>query len=142
MAKDKTIRMTSSAKKAKGTFISIPKRPVGRPDHYKPAMCDRLVMMMQEGASLIEVSAGLGLPNRETIHEYGLKYPEFGEALKRGLLLSEGWWMTQGRHNIQNKEFNSTLWYMNMKNRFGWKDKTETSGTLTVKHEDALKDLE
>ena len=33
--------------------------------------------------------------------------------------------MKQGRKNLENKEFNSTLWYMNMKNRFGWKDRND-----------------
>jgi len=118
------------------------KRKVGRPDHYKPEMCERLIVLMSEGASKLEVAAQLGLPNRETISEYAEKYPEFGDALKQGMLYSEAWWMTEGRYNIRNKEFNSTLWYMNMKNRFGWRDKTENQTTVTVevKEIDAIRE--
>lgn len=118
------------------------KKKIGRPDHYDPSMCDKLVLMMTEGWSKTEVAAALNLSNRETIDEYAKKYPEFGGALKRGLLHSEAWWLKNGRENIRNKEFNSGLWFMNMKNRFGWRDKIENKTTVTVSQEEALKELE
>lgn len=108
----------------------------GRPDHYKPEMCEKLIELMREGASKTEVAAALDLSDRETLDEYAAKYEEFGDALKKGLLLSEGWWMTEGRKYIRCKDFNSTLWYMNMKNRFGWKDKTENTTTVTLEVKD------
>lgn len=52
--------------------------------------------------------------------------PNFSETIKEGRLLSEAWWNKLARKNLTNKEFNSTLWYMNMKNRFGWTDKVQT----------------
>lgn len=53
---------------------------------------------------------------------------EFGETIKKGRMLSEAWWLKNGRHNLLTTGFQTGLWSMNMKNRFGWKDKTELSG--------------
>lgn len=55
--------------------------------------------------------------------------PIFWETIKKGRELSKGWWHQMGRKNLKDKDFSPTLWYMNMKNRFGWKDKSETDIT-------------
>jgi transposase len=121
--------------------ITSEKKKVGRPSGYKPEYCQTVLKEMRDGASIEEVAYELKV-FKSTLYSWMDNYPEFSDAIKNGVEFSEGWWRKEGRKNIRNKDFNSTLWYMNMKNRFGWKDKTEMSGAMTINHEQALKELE
>ena len=105
----------------------------GRHSKYTPDMCDIIVECMAEGMSIKEVSAKLGV-SYETICQWREKDGEWfkkdiSDAIKSGVYLSEAWWLEHGRTKLETKEFNSTLWYMNMKNRFGWADKHEHTGS-------------
>jgi hypothetical protein len=115
---------------------------MGRPIEYDKSICNKAILLMKEGASLTEVAFLLDIA-RSTLYRWKDIYPDFSDAIKEGKAFAKGWWMNNGRININNKEFNSVLWYMNMKNRFGWKDKQESSVSVTeIKHEDAIKELE
>lgn len=111
--------------------------PGGRPSKYDVKMVKRAVELMQEGASLHEVCWDIGIcfeTYNDWTNEKSPRFkPEFSEAIKKGKLASRGWWEAQGRRNLQNKDFNYTGWYMNMKNRHGWKDKQETEHSGGVK---------
>lgn len=104
---------------------------MGRPSKYLPEYCDKAIELMSEGASIYEIAYEFRV-NQDTIHEWVKVHPDFSEALKQGKDLSQGWWIKNGRINLQNREFNSTLWYMNMKNRFGWRDKPEETTKDTL----------
>jgi hypothetical protein len=52
---------------------------------------------------------------------------EFGSMVEFGQLLSQAWWLTQGRINLTTRNFNTSLYSFQMKNRFEWTDKTEQS---------------
>lgn len=104
---------------------------LGRPSKYNSDMLPRILEVMKDGASLIEVCSILKI-SYDTLHEW--KNPnsnyfnqEFSDTIKEGLLFSAEWWEKKARLNLENPKFNSALWYMNMKNRFGWKDKQEIS---------------
>ena len=100
----------------------------GRPTKYRPEMCATVEEMMAEGCSKVEVCAELGICYDTWLIWQG-EHKEFSESVKTGETLSAAWWEKQGRQNLATQGFNATLWYMNMKNRHGWKDKTETALT-------------
>lgn len=88
---------------------------------------------MAEGASLEEIMTLLDISDR-LYDRYMREEEEFSNTIKRGKQLSKAWWLKQGRLNLFSdpKSFSPTLWYMNMKNRFGWTDKQETNVNIQV----------
>lgn len=114
---------------------------VGRPTDYRPEFCKKAIELLKEGASIEEIGLELNI-GTSTVYKYMEEFPEFMDAIKKGREFSKGWWLKQGRKNLWDKEFSPTLFYMNMKNRFGWSDKQENTITAIVKQEDALKELE
>ena len=109
---------------------------VGRPTKYKPEMCKIVVDMMREGAALCEVCAEIGIiPDTMDRWRKEARKKEFSDAVKKGIALSESWWTKKGRVNLENNKFSYTGWYMNMKNRFGWRDQKqiEVNANITGK---------
>lgn len=131
----------SSCEKNQLENVSQSLSKAGRPSKYQPEYAEKIIELMRDGCSIKEAAYSWGIA-RSTIYEWAKKNPEFAEAVELGVEFSEGYWEQHGRKNLYNKDFNSTLWYMNMKNRFGWKDKVDASHTVELKHEDALKELE
>ena len=110
--------------------------PVGRPrttiddlpEDWEQLICDAA----QEGASAIEIRCILGIGDSawDTLLEDS---EEFRLAVKKGQMLCQVWWERHGRSMTKGESMgNATVWIFNMKNRFGWKDKTETEHTGTV----------
>jgi len=97
-----------------------------------------IIDLMDRGYSIKEIARRLRIA-RSTLYLWMEKSVQLSDTIKLGVEFSEGWWMEKGRENIDNKEFNSTLWYMNMKNRFGWKDKSENTQTLIAMDYDDIK---
>jgi len=106
---------------------------MGRPTKYKPEMCETVIELMKEGASQQEVLAALDISN-DTFYRWKSENQEFSETIKRGIQLSQAWWERKGRISLDDRQFNSSLWYMNMKNRFKWADKQEVKndGNITI----------
>lgn len=118
-----------------------PKHPGGRPTLYKPEYCEQVIPLLKQGMSIEEIGLELDV-GYSTVYEWMNSYPEFSDAIKKGREFSKAWWMRKGRTELENTGFSSTLWYMNMKNRFGWADKKEVENKVSISHEDSLKDLE
>ena len=92
----------------------------------------------QEGASDVEVKAIIwkarGSFSNDLWDRWILEEPVFSETIKKGRELAQAFWLTIGRKNVNknSQDFNTTLWYMNMKNRYGWADKQETKNQHNV----------
>lgn len=79
----------------------------------------------EKGASDVEVRAVLRMTNGMWDSLYNDAVDgSFKEVVDFGRMLSKAWWQTQARSNLQNRQFNANLWFMVMKNQFGWSDKT------------------
>jgi hypothetical protein len=94
-----------------------------------PAGWEKIVgLEYKEGASDTEVRARLRIT--ESLWQSLYNDPQgsaFREIVDIGRMLAKGWWMREGRKALRDKGFNQALWYMNMKNRYSWSEKTETS---------------
>jgi transposase-like protein len=97
------------------------KRKPGRRSTYSAEMCDLAYEMLCLGASKIHVAAKLGV-NRDTLYAWCKKYPEFEDAIDRGLVCAEVYWTELGQEAILGKrKLNFRLYRVLMRNRFGWK---------------------
>lgn len=92
--------------------------------------------LYRDGGSDAEVKAMIyewrGTFSNDLWDRWMNQVPEFSETIKKGRILSEAWWTKNGRINLENKDFSYTGWYMQMKNRFGWSDKTENKTDVKV----------
>jgi hypothetical protein len=88
--------------------------------------------MYKKGYSTCEIVSEIFGISYHTFLNFKKNNKEFLQSIKELESFSKSWWMKKGRENVDNKDFNATLWYMNMKNRFGWKDKQE------IKHDGSM----
>ncbi len=112
---------------------------IGRPTKYNKEMLPKILELMRKGASQVEVAAMLEI-NADTLFQWKKDIPEFSDTMRQGIRLSQAWWERQGREGVWNKylgdNLNGAVWYMNMKNRFGWCDKQEIKQETTHKFKD------
>ena len=112
--------------------VGRPKEQLDLPEGWYNDILD----MYKQGASDVEVKAYIyefrGSFSNDLWDRWMKEEAEFSETIKIGKIFSEAWWSKAGRINLENKDFSFTGWYMNMKNRFGWKDKTENETNLKV----------
>lgn len=108
---------------------------VGRPKEDLSSLPDNwheeVLELYSEGAADVEIKALIyqwrGTFSCDLWNRWMKENDEFSITIKKGRMLSESWWNKSGRKNLKDKDFSYTGWYMNMKNRFGWRDKQETT---------------
>jgi len=92
---------------------------------------NHILDLYKDGASDVEVKALIyewrGTFSNDLWNRWLKEEEEFSQTIKIGKILSEAWWCKNGRTNLENKDFSFTGWYMNMKNRFKWTDRQDTT---------------
>lgn len=83
---------------------------------------EKALALMAEGGSIMEVRGMLLNISDDLYYRLMEEEEEFSRVIKKGQILSEVWWQKKGRDNLKDGTFSYTGWYMNMKNRFGWRD--------------------
>lgn len=94
----------------------------------KPIDWERIREEYAEGASDVEIAKLLDM-TEEQFYRTESDNQAFAIFVQKGRTLSKAWWYELSRRNVRNKEFNTPLYVMNMKNRFGWADKIESNDT-------------
>jgi len=94
-----------------------------------------LLELYTQGGSDVEAAVILKITLRRFEQLY-LEQPAFAEIIDMCRTLSRAWWDSLPRKNLWNKDFNAPLYGFNMKNRFGWADKTE------VREEKSARDMD
>ena len=116
----------------------IPKKKGNGNKKFTDSMIKKIIEIMVQGKSKAFMCREIGITVVTAFNwsNPDSKYyePRFVEAVGIEEELSKAWWEETGRLNVHNKEFNSTLFMMNMSNRFGWSRKLEgkmTDETIT-----------
>ncbi len=52
-------------------------------------------------------------------------HEEYRDVMDEGRMLSEAWWLSQGRENLKTRDFNNTMYIFTMKSSFGYSDRPD-----------------
>lgn len=100
----------------------------------EPTLHEQILNLYTEGADDTEVAAFLNLPKRRFDELYE-ENPGFAKVVDIGRTKAAAWWHKVARHNLVTKGFQGSTWAMNMKNRFGWRDRVDVIET-NEQHQD------
>jgi hypothetical protein len=124
----------------------------GRYTEYRPEFCDRLIDHMGEGLSYESFAGTLGVC-KKTLYNWEKEFPEFEQAKGIGLEKGRLYWEKAGRDGMYSRTvtdhetntttryepINASVWNINMKNRFGWREKQQGEEDRTVTHKGQVK---
>lgn len=98
-----------------------------------PSKLDECLELYKEGAGDVEIAQHLGMTIKE-FRDLCDDNVAFRNFVERGSTAAQAWWWKQGRVNLNNKNFSPQMWAFNMKNRYAWAEKTDTTtnGELDV----------
>ena len=116
---------------AKKSEMGRPKRELSSlPKGWKKGVLD----LAEVGASDVEMRGYLNI-STDLWYRFIEEEPDFSETVQRCAQSCQIWWERHARLNLDNKTFNTQLWFINMKNRFkdSWADKQEIDHTTNGK---------
>lgn len=90
---------------------------------------ETMINLYREGRSDVEVRRELGVTKKQW--ENYMRNQAFAEMVEWGRELAEAWWTEQSRVNLQNKDFNTTLFKARMARFYDWHDKVESKNNNT-----------
>ncbi len=93
-----------------------------------PGWIETVRNLYSEGAADVEICRELNWSQKQ-FDDYYQTHEGFKALVDFGRLASKAWWYSQGRKNLQNRSFATPLYALHMKNRFGWAEKQENTGT-------------
>lgn len=115
------------------------KNKSGRPPKYNSSFHPQdFIEQSKTGKHLFQIAASWDIC-RDTIHDWSNKHKEFSDAVKKGQLLAEAWYMERGMNAMQGKEnihLGFFVWLT--KNKFKWADKVEETKKMDEKQFDEL----
>jgi len=106
------------------------KRKVGRPTKYEERFCEMLIEKMAEGYSKEACAGYIGI-SKQTLYDWAKANPKFLDAIAIGETQSRLHWeetlVEYKVHTKNGKQINGQVFNLNMKNRFGWRDKQDVT---------------
>lgn len=114
---------------------SYRKSNAGRPSEGLESLPEdwmhQIIAMYSNGASDSEIKATIymwrGSFSNNLWDRWMKEEEQFWETIKMGRIIAEAWYTKLGREQLVNSFFPFAGWYMQMKNRFGWKDRQDVT---------------
>lgn len=96
---------------------------------YTPGVCQKTLEYMAQGYTQKSTAALLNT-TETTFQNWMKEHEDFKSAVELGKMLCHLYWEKAGMDGMNGKikNFNATVWGLNVKNRFGFSEKTEISG--------------
>jgi len=109
------------------------KLPRGRPTKYRPEMDARAVELGAKGKTIVQIAADLGLA-KETIYQWinpesETYRPSFSDAVQTSRSLAEAFWFNTIDSSLYEKDLNTQLLALRMRNSHGWDSKQKVEHT-------------
>lgn len=93
-----------------------------------PSKLDLCLQEYALGAADVEIAKILEMTESQ-FYDTEQDNAAFATFVQKGRTLAKAFWYELSRKNVKNKEFNTPLYVINMKNRYGWADKVDTNDT-------------